>query len=696
MTMKRFLGGGRALFPALCALGLLGLIRCANPGGNSAETPSLVSISAETSKTVYLRGESLNLDAITVTGTYSDGNTKIIPVSDVVIAGYNAAQVGDQRLTVTVEGKSAEFTVTVTDNPATAKETLNAAIQEALDDITTIAVSEDGSDVPQGVKWVSPEQKAALDEALAAARELAASEEAEVDDILAALDSLERAAEELAALAEQQTGAETDWSYTVAFDANGGEGELETKTVAYPETTVGSLPADPTRSGYVFSGWNTAADGSGGGFVGTTPVAADLTVYAQWAVLVNARAPVISAHPQDGAYAVGADAAALTVAAESPDDGELSYQWHSSIGDGWTAIDGATGASYTPPTAEAGAVAYYVKVTNTNNSVNGTKTAMANSSPATITATGVNAQAPVISAHPQSASYTVGAAAAALTVAAESPDGGELSYQWNSGAGSGDAGGALSDATGASYTPPTAEAGTLYYYVRVANTNNGANGTKTATANSEAAAIAVTVNAQAPVISVHPQSASYAKGAAAAALTVAAASPDGGTLSYQWFSSTGNEWTPIEGANESSYMPSTAAAGAAAYYVRVANANNSVNGTKTAVTNSNTATVMVTSIGTGSFVFAIWANNDNSLISDMPEYLDISRSLGERLTIAAADDLTDLQWAINSINLEAPRGSAQSIVIEAATYPIGNYTLRLYAKKNGVPYSINITFVVDN
>jgi hypothetical protein len=341
-------------------------------------------------------------------------------------------------------------------------------------------------------------------------------------------------------------------------------------------------------------------------------------------------------------------------------------------------------------------VYYYVKVTNANNSASGTKTASANSNAAAVTVTVVNAQAPVISAHPQSASYTVGADAAALTATATSPDEGELSYQWHSRAGSEDPWTAIDGATGSTYTPPTAVLGTVYYYVRITNTNNAVSGAKTASANSNAAAITVAINAQTPIISAHPQSASYTVGNTVEPLTVTAESPDGGNLSYQWFSSTGGGWTPIEGAGESSYTPSTAAAGAAAYYVRVTNTNSAVSGTKTASASSDVATVTVAPLGTGSFAFTIWASNDNSLISDMPEYLDISRSLGERLTITAADDLTDLQWAINSINLDPPRGSAQSILIEAAAYPIGNYTLRLYAKREGVPYSINITFVVDN
>jgi uncharacterized repeat protein (TIGR02543 family) len=42
------------------------------------------------------------------------------------------------------------------------------------------------------------------------------------------------------------------------------------------------MPANPVRDGYDFVEWNTVADGSGSAFVATTPVTADITVYAIW------------------------------------------------------------------------------------------------------------------------------------------------------------------------------------------------------------------------------------------------------------------------------------------------------------------------------------------------------------------------------------------------------------------------------
>jgi uncharacterized repeat protein (TIGR02543 family) len=74
------------------------------------------------------------------------------------------------------------------------------------------------------------------------------------------------------------------YSYTVTFDKNGGDTEAvpAEKTVTSPDTTVGALPAPPSRNGYNFAGWDTLAGGGGSVFSDTTVVSADTIVYAQW------------------------------------------------------------------------------------------------------------------------------------------------------------------------------------------------------------------------------------------------------------------------------------------------------------------------------------------------------------------------------------------------------------------------------
>lgn len=194
--------------------------------------------------------------------------------------------------------------------------------------------------------------------------------------------------------------------------------------------------------------------------------------------VVNAATPTIKTGLADGTYTVGADAKALTVVAEVTDGGVLSYKWYK---DGLE-ISGETSASYTPDTTTAGKITYKVVVTNTNNNVNGEKTAAAESS-ATVIVNDIvikNAEKPTIKTGLAGGTYTVGDKATALTVTATVTDGGELSYKWYKGDE------LISGETSKSYTPSTAEAGTFTYKVVVTNTNNNVNGEKTATADSSA------------------------------------------------------------------------------------------------------------------------------------------------------------------------------------------------------------------
>jgi uncharacterized repeat protein (TIGR02543 family) len=84
--------------------------------------------------------------------------------------------------------------------------------------------------------------------------------------------------------ANQTIYAKWTLGHTVTFNGNGGTVAPgnETRPVVPPATTLGTLPSDPTWSGYVFTGWNTTSNGGGTGFTGATPVTGDITVYAQW------------------------------------------------------------------------------------------------------------------------------------------------------------------------------------------------------------------------------------------------------------------------------------------------------------------------------------------------------------------------------------------------------------------------------
>ncbi len=273
-----------------------------------------------------------------------------------------------------------------------------------------------------------------------------------------------------------------------------------------------------------------------GGFLDTTSTS---TTYTR---------PSITTQPTS----VSGSSATFTVVAAPGNYGgstaAVTYQWYSgTVGNG-TAISGATSSSYTTSTVGS----YYVTVSTLLGAVS--------SNIVTLTAT---ATAPTITTQPTSQTVVSGSSAT-FTVAATGS--GTLSYQWYN------AGGAISSATGASYT--TSTAGT--YYVIVTNTV----GTSTASTTSSTAALYVNVP---PTVTSQPASQAVTSPNTA---TFTAAATGNGTLSYQWYNASG----AISGATSSSYTTGTAGS----YYVVV---TNTLNGTTTSTT-SSTATLTVNSAPT--------------------------------------------------------------------------------------------------
>ena len=80
---------------------------------------------------------------------------------------------------------------------------------------------------------------------------------------------------------------ETGQAYTVTFDANGGEGKMEDQVFAAGEEQALNENTF-IRENYLFTGWNTKADGTGTAYADGEAIkdlAGDLTLYAQWRIL---------------------------------------------------------------------------------------------------------------------------------------------------------------------------------------------------------------------------------------------------------------------------------------------------------------------------------------------------------------------------------------------------------------------------
>ena len=72
-------------------------------------------------------------------------------------------------------------------------------------------------------------------------------------------------------------------TYTVSYNANGGSGAPGAQT-KYHFSNLGLSGTKPTRTGYTFTGWNTASNGSGTGYSagGTYSSNSNVTLYAMW------------------------------------------------------------------------------------------------------------------------------------------------------------------------------------------------------------------------------------------------------------------------------------------------------------------------------------------------------------------------------------------------------------------------------
>ena len=283
----------------------------------------------------------------------------------------------------------------------------------------------------------------------------------------------------------------------------------------------------------------------------------------------------ITTQPSDAVKFVGS-AASVSVTATG---NSLSYQWYSSAdGVNFTAISGATSASYTYPTSSTGTTYYKCVITNALNGY----TATVDTRAAKIEVQ--NVSVPVFVTNPVSQVVYIGLDADTLTVLATSNA--LVTYQWYSST-SNSNWSAISGETGTSYTPPTNAVGLKYY--RVTATATG--GSQTQTSNSASASIRV-VEASTPVFNFDLSTidVSYDSNDAANALDGSATAPYG-TITYQWYRSTdnGNTWFPITGETSDRFTPPTAYNGVSLYRVVATN----VVGTSSQSATSNSAKVTI-------------------------------------------------------------------------------------------------------
>jgi len=90
-----------------------------------------IAITTPADKLVYNVGEKLDITGMVVTGYFDDDSSKVLPVAIDNVSGFDSSSaVASQTLTVTVGGKTAEYTVEIKEaaGPASAVDVIEAAI----------------------------------------------------------------------------------------------------------------------------------------------------------------------------------------------------------------------------------------------------------------------------------------------------------------------------------------------------------------------------------------------------------------------------------------------------------------------------------------------------------------------------------------------------------------------------------------
>jgi hypothetical protein len=112
--MKKYHSFGKRALPALLITILIGTtLGCPDDSAEDEPVLQSIAVTSPPTKTVYVKGDSLDISGLVVTGTYANGTTKQETVNLSDISGYDANTTGTKTLTVTVGGKTATFTVTV-------------------------------------------------------------------------------------------------------------------------------------------------------------------------------------------------------------------------------------------------------------------------------------------------------------------------------------------------------------------------------------------------------------------------------------------------------------------------------------------------------------------------------------------------------------------------------------------------------
>jgi len=127
---------------------------------------------------------------------------------------------------------------------------------------------------------------------------------------------------------------------TVVFAANGGSGSMASES--FTAGVAQALTSNAfTRSGYSFTGWNTASDGTGTSYTDgqSVTVGSGLTLYAQWS-------PTAAFKNNDGSTTYSSTSVVAGTSITLPASETLPVGYVAFVG--WATASGATSATYAP------------------------------------------------------------------------------------------------------------------------------------------------------------------------------------------------------------------------------------------------------------------------------------------------------------------------------------------------------------
>ncbi|MDO4843006.1 MAG: bacterial Ig-like domain-containing protein, partial [Phoenicibacter congonensis] len=78
-----------------------------------AKSLTSIAVTTKPTKTSYFKGETLDVTGGKITAKYSDGSSEVVSMTASMVSGFNSSTTGTKTLTVTYNGKTATFTVSV-------------------------------------------------------------------------------------------------------------------------------------------------------------------------------------------------------------------------------------------------------------------------------------------------------------------------------------------------------------------------------------------------------------------------------------------------------------------------------------------------------------------------------------------------------------------------------------------------------